>query len=62
VTNNTMRRFKWRLFERKGKNKEAEKDEKLLRENVEDIKNEVLGKGGVKDLREVAKELLAEED
>jgi len=57
-----MRRFKWRLFERKGKNKEANKDEKLLQQNVEDIKNEILNKGGVKNLREVAKELLTEED
>jgi len=57
-----MRRFKWRLFERKGKSKEAGKDEKLLQENVEDIKKEILNRGGVKNLREVAKELLTEED
>jgi|Deesub1362B_J571_1020462.scaffolds.fasta_scaffold00314_31 hypothetical protein len=57
-----MRRFKWRLFERKGKRKEANKDERLLQQNVEDIKKEILNKGGVKNLREVAKELLTEED
>jgi hypothetical protein len=37
-----MRRFKWRLFERKGSYKEVKKDEKLLRKNLEDIKSEIL--------------------
>jgi len=57
-----MRRFKWRLFERKGNNKKSKRDEKLLERNIDEIKNEVLNKGGVKDLKEVAKELLKEED
>lgn len=57
-----MRRFKWRLFERKGNSKKSKRDEKLLERNVDEIKNEVLSKGGVKDLKEVAKELLKEED
>jgi hypothetical protein len=56
-----MRRFNWRLFRRKGKNKEMSKDEKLLRQNVEDLKKEVFGRGG-KNLRDIARELLKEED
>jgi hypothetical protein len=38
------------------------KDEKLLEQNLEDIKREALNPGGEKDLREIAKEILTEED
>ena len=57
-----MRRFRWRLFERKGLKKEAGKDEKLLKQNVEDLKEVALGKGGEQDLKTLAKDLLKEED
>jgi len=57
-----MRRFKWRLFERKGQKKEIGKDEKLLKQNVESLKEEALRKGGGQDLKKLAKDLLKEED
>ncbi len=55
-----MRTFKWKLFERKGQNKEAGKDEKLLQQNLEDLKDEALNKDK-RNLKEVAKEVLKEE-
>ncbi len=55
-----MRTFKWKLFERKGQSKEAGKDEKLLQENLEDLKDEALNKDK-RNLKEVAKEVLKEE-
>ena len=58
----SMRRFNWRLFRRKGMSKERSKEEKLLSKNVDDIKEEVKTRGGGQDLRQVAKELLPEED
>ncbi len=57
-----MRRFNWRLFRRKGMSKERSMEEKLLSRNVEDIKEEMKTKGGGQDLKQVAKELLPEED
>lgn len=57
-----MRRFKWRLFERKGQKKEVGKEEKLLKQNVEDLKEDALRKGGGQDLKKLAKDLLKEED
>jgi hypothetical protein len=62
ITVVTLRRFKRRLFERKGQKKEVGKDEKLLKQNVEDLKNEALRKGGEKDFKKFAKDLLKEED
>ncbi|AIY89631.1 hypothetical protein GACE_0579 [Geoglobus acetivorans] len=53
-----MRRFNWRLFRRKGTKKESMKDEKLLLKNVDDIKNP----RDERDIHEVAKEVLPEED
>ncbi len=53
-----MRRFNWRLFKRKGTKKETMKDEKLLMKNVDEIKNPVENR----DIHEVAKEILPEED
>lgn len=55
-----MRTFKWKLFERKGKSKEAGKDEKLLQQNLDDLKDEALNKDK-RNLKEVAKEVLKEE-
>lgn len=56
----SMRTFKWKLFERKGQTKEAGKDEKLLQENLDDLKDEALNKDN-RNLKEVAKEVLKEE-
>jgi len=57
-----MRTFDWKSFKEKGKEKERMKDEKLLEQNLEDLKREALNPGGEKDLREIAKEILTEED
>jgi len=53
-----MRRFNWRLFRRKGLKKEISKDEKLLLKNVNDLKTQK----EEKDIHEVAREILPEED
>lgn len=53
-----MRRFNWRLFRRKGTKKEIMKDEKLLMKNFDEIKNPREDK----NIHEVAKEILPEED
>jgi len=52
-----MRRFKWRLFRRKGMKKEMSKDEKMLLKNINDLKQKE-----DRDIHEVAKEILPEED
>ncbi len=57
-----MRTFDWKSYKDKGKEKEKMKDEKLLEQNLEDLKEEALKPGGGKDLREIAKEVLTEED
>ncbi|AEA46474.1 hypothetical protein [Archaeoglobus veneficus] len=56
-----MRRFDWRSFERKGKNKKENKEEKLLMENLEDLRKEIMSKGG-EDIKEIAKLVLKEEE
>jgi hypothetical protein len=57
-----MRRFKWRLFRKKGTSKLATKDEKLLQKNMDDIKHEALTRGGKEDIKTIAKDLLGEEE
>lgn len=57
-----MRRFKWRLFERKGLSKEEIKSKKILQRNIEDIKKEIFNKSEFKNVRELAREILAEEN
>ncbi|AGK61798.1 hypothetical protein Asulf_01827 [Archaeoglobus sulfaticallidus PM70-1] len=57
-----MRRFKWRLFRRKGASKKATRDEKLLQKNVEELKVEALTKGGDVGIKAIAKELLPDEE
>jgi len=54
-----MRRFKWRLFKRKGKKKLEGKDEKALTENLEKLKADELKKG---DMKQIAKEVLVDEE
>jgi len=54
-----MRTFDWRSFERKGKNKEESKDEKLLKENIEELKKVATGKGTI-NMKEIAKQVLTE--
>lgn len=54
-----MRRFKWRLFKRKGKKKLQGKDERALVENVENLKEDALKKG---DIKQIAKEVLVDEE
>ncbi len=53
-----MRRFNWRLFRRKGVKKERSKDEKLLLKNVNELKIQ----REERDIHEVAREILPEED
>jgi len=55
-----MRTFDWRAFERKGKNKEASKDEKLLKENIDELKKVALKKSS-EDMKEIARQVLVEE-
>jgi len=57
-----MRRFKWRLFERKGLSKEERKSKKILQKNIEDIKKEIFNKSEFKNVRDLAREILAEEN
>jgi hypothetical protein len=57
-----MRTFDWKSYKNKGKEKEKMKDEKMLEQNLEDIKKEALNPGGEKDLKQIAKEILKEED
>ncbi len=57
-----MRTFDWKSFREKGKEKEKMKDEKLLERNLEELKEEAKNPGGEKDIRELAKEILTEED
>ena len=57
-----MRTFDWKSFKEKGKEKEKMKDEKLLERNLEELKEEAKNPGGEKDIRELAKEILTEED
>jgi hypothetical protein len=57
-----MRRFKWKLFKKKGTSKLANKDEKLLKKNVDDLKNEALTRGGGESIKTMAKELLPDEE
>ena len=54
-----MRRFKWRLFRRKGKKKLEGKDEKALAKNVDNLKGSELRKG---DIKQIAKEVLTDEE
>ncbi|RLI77209.1 hypothetical protein DRP05_10810 [Archaeoglobales archaeon] len=54
-----MRRFKWRLFKRKGKRKLQGKDERALVKNVESLKEDALKKG---DIKQIAKEVLVDEE
>jgi len=54
-----MRRFKWRLFRRKGKRKLEGKDEKALAKNVKDLKEDALKKG---DIKQIAREVLVDEE
>lgn len=51
-----MRRFDWRKFKRKGLKKILSKDEKMLEENVEELKQ-----GKVGNIKEISKEVLPEE-
>ncbi|MCX8172198.1 MAG: hypothetical protein N3D09_01100 [Archaeoglobaceae archaeon] len=51
-----MRRFDWKKFKKKGLKKILSKDEKLLEENVKDLRIE---KGG--NIKEISKEVLPEE-
>ena len=57
-----MRTFDWKSYKNKGKEKEKMKDEKMLEQNLGDIKKEALNPGGEKDLKQIAKEILKEED
>ncbi|MCS7130504.1 MAG: hypothetical protein NZ872_03690 [Archaeoglobaceae archaeon] len=51
-----MRRFDWRKFKKKGLKKILSKDEKMLEENVQELKVE---KGG--NIKELSKEILPDE-
>lgn len=51
-----MRRFDWKKFKKKGLKKILSKDEKLLEENVKELKPE---RGG--NIKEISKEVLTEE-
>jgi hypothetical protein len=53
----SMRRFNWRKFRRKGMRKLFSKDEKLLESNVGEIKRAAVG-GSIKD---ISREVLPEE-
>jgi len=55
-----MRRFKWRKFRRKGTKKLKSKDERALISNVPGLKAELFNPG--KDIKEVSKEVLPEEE
>ncbi len=57
-----MRTFDWKSFKDKGKEKERMKDEKSIEKNLEELKEEAMNPGGDKDIREIAKEILTEED
>lgn len=51
-----MRRFDWKRFKKKGLKKILSKDEKMLEENVQELKPQ---KGG--NIKEISKEVLPDE-
>lgn len=51
-----MKRFDWKKFKKKGLKKILSKDEKMLEENIQELKVE---KGG--DIKELSKEILPDE-
>lgn len=57
-----MRTFDWKSYKDKGKEKEKMKDEKSIEKNLEDLKEEAMNPGGEKDLKEMAKEILEDEE
>ena len=45
-----------------GKEKEKTVDEKMLMDNLEELKEEALNPGGDKDIKQIARELLEEDE
>ena len=62
IFSGSMRTFDWKSYKDKGKKKDEIREEKMLEQNLEDLKEEALKPGGEKDNREIAKEILTEED
>jgi len=62
IFSGSMRTFDWKSYKDKGKKKDEIREEKMLEQNLEDLKEEALKPGGEKDIREIAKEILTEED
>ena len=57
-----MRTFDWKSYKDKGKEKEKTIDEKMLMDNLEELKEEALNPGGDKDIKQIARELLEEDE
>ena len=57
-----MRTFDWKSYKDKGKEKEKSVDEKILIEKLEELKKDTLNPGGDKDIKQIARELLEEDE
>jgi len=57
-----MRTFDWKSYKDKGKEKEKSVDEKILIEKLEELKKDALNPGGDKDIKQIARELLEEDE